>query len=83
MKLYNASVVLSLAILAAALPPKVSHELKESVSAPRGWTKGHRAPAHSVIELRIALPQPKWSDLERHLNEIRYVPCYIWGDSPF
>ena len=45
-------------------------KVKESVSSPRGWIQGARAPADHSIELKIALPQPNFSVLEKHLYEI-------------
>ena len=44
--------------------------LKERAFHPRGWVKGQRAPADHILELRIALPQPSFPVLERHLYEV-------------
>ena len=49
------------------------HKVRESIPSPRGWTKTKRAPADHIIELRIALPQPNFGELEKHLDEIRSV----------
>ena len=43
---------------------------KERVSHPRGWTRGKRAPANHILELKIALPQPSFHMLEQHLYEV-------------
>ncbi|KAI0682616.1 tripeptidyl peptidase A [Earliella scabrosa] len=62
---------LLLAAAAVALPAKdCPHKVKESVPPPRGWTKSQPAPADHVIDLRIALPQPNFAELERHLYEV-------------
>ena len=72
MRFFSAWVSLALALAAAAVPAKdCTHKLKESVPPPRGWTKGAPAPADHIIELRIALPQPSFAELERHLYEVR------------
>ncbi|EJD01556.1 tripeptidyl peptidase A [Fomitiporia mediterranea MF3/22] len=44
--------------------------LKERVSHPRGWLKGKRAPSGHILELKIALPQPSFHALEKHLYEV-------------
>ncbi len=62
----------ALATVVVAIPSKDgAHKLKESIPAPRGWTKSAPAPADHIIELRIALPQPNFAELERHLYEVR------------
>ncbi|KAG2068082.1 subtilisin-like protein [Suillus decipiens] len=61
---------------AAALASAVSykdyqHKVKESIhSPPSGWYKHAPAPKHHMLELKIALPQPKFPELEQHLWEI-------------
>ncbi|OJT09515.1 Tripeptidyl-peptidase sed3 [Trametes pubescens] len=61
----------ALATVVIAVPSKDgAHKLKESIPAPRGWTKSAPAPADHIIELRIALPQPNFAELERHLYEV-------------
>ena len=75
MKLHSVPIALSFAVLASAVPSQFSpHQVKENVAVPRGWVRDRRAPAHSLIELRIALPRPNWRELERHLYEVRSVP---------
>ena len=72
MRSLSACVVLSLAQAAVAIPAKdCAHKVKESVPPPRGWSKTAPAPADHIIELRIALPQPNFAELERHLYEVR------------
>ncbi|OBZ70390.1 Tripeptidyl-peptidase sed2 [Grifola frondosa] len=62
---------LSLSAIVCAVPAKdCAHKLKETVPPPRGWTKLRPAPADHTIELRIALPQPNFSVLEKHLYEV-------------
>ncbi|KAG6910773.1 hypothetical protein DXG01_007660 [Tephrocybe rancida] len=45
-------------------------KVKESIIAPRGWIKSGVPPADHRIVLRIALPQPNFSILEKHLYEV-------------
>ncbi|GLB34136.1 putative tripeptidyl peptidase [Lyophyllum shimeji] len=54
------------------------HKLKESVNPPRGWAKHSIPPAEHNIVLRIALPQPNFGVLEKHLYEVSdpYHPRY-------
>ncbi|KAF8897765.1 tripeptidyl peptidase A [Infundibulicybe gibba] len=44
--------------------------IKESVNAPRGWVRRSNAPAEHEVKLRIALPQPNFRILEKHLYEV-------------
>ncbi|TDL18411.1 tripeptidyl peptidase A [Rickenella mellea] len=45
------------------------HIVKEFVLPPHGWTKGAPARSDDILELRIYLPQPKFSILEEHLYD--------------
>ncbi|EIW76307.1 tripeptidyl peptidase A [Coniophora puteana RWD-64-598 SS2] len=48
-----------------------SHKLKESIAGPpHGWTPVAAAPKDHVIDLKIALPQPNFGTLEKHLWEV-------------
>ncbi|KAI0677175.1 tripeptidyl peptidase A [Trametes maxima] len=59
------------AALVVAVPAKDrAHKVKDSILSPRGWTKTGKAPADHIIDLRIALPQPRFPELEKHLYEI-------------
>ncbi|TCD70002.1 hypothetical protein EIP91_005252 [Steccherinum ochraceum] len=59
------------ATLSNAAPSKLSAlKVKEEIAHPRGWVKSHPAPADAIIELRIALPQSNFEELERHLYEV-------------
>ncbi|KLO19908.1 tripeptidyl peptidase A [Schizopora paradoxa] len=63
--------LLSAVVLGLASPTGLSNlKVKESVSSPRGWIQGTRAPADHSIELKIALPQPNFNVLEKHLYEV-------------
>ena len=73
MRSLSALVALALAFGAAAVPSTTVHKVKENVVSPRGWTKRAPAPSDRIIELRIALPQPKFDVLEKHLYEVRCV----------
>jgi tripeptidyl-peptidase I len=44
--------------------------LRQTVTPPHGWTRLGRAPGTHVLQLRIALPQPHFPELERLLAEI-------------
>ncbi|EJF62249.1 tripeptidyl peptidase A [Dichomitus squalens] len=70
MRSLSALVALALAFGAAAVPSTAVHKVKENVVSPRGWTKRAPAPSDHIIELRIALPQPKFDVLEKHLYEV-------------
>ena len=58
-----------------------SHKIKEVINPPSKWTRGERAPSNAIIELRIALPQPNFPELERHLTEVRSVISYSLVES--
>ena len=45
-------------------------KLRQSVTPPRHWINVGRAPSTHTIQLRIALPRPRFPELERHLAEI-------------
>ncbi|CAL1700397.1 unnamed protein product [Somion occarium] len=62
---------LALAAVVSAAPAKeCAHKVKESIPPPRLWVKERPAPKDLTIELRIALPQPNFFELERHLYEV-------------
>ena len=73
-----------ISVVSAAPSTPCTHKVKEDVPSPRGWIKGEPAPPDASIELRIALPQPNFSELERHLYEVRFVShigCFISGEA--
>ena len=45
-------------------------KLKESIPPPRNWIDLGPAPPTQLIPLRIALPQERFDELERHLYEM-------------
>ncbi|KAH9039448.1 subtilisin-like protein [Lactarius deliciosus] len=45
-------------------------KLRQSIAPPRNWVDLGPAPPTHVIPLRIALPQPRFPELEQHLTEI-------------
>ncbi|KAH9939929.1 Pro-kumamolisin, activation domain-containing protein [Amylocystis lapponica] len=56
--------------LASSDSQQSQHKLKESILPPSGWTNvGPAHPEHGV-ELRIALPQPNFDELESHLYAV-------------
>lgn len=58
--------------LASAIPFRgYQHKVKESIHGPpSGWYRHAPAPKHHMLELKIALPQPKFPELEQHLLEV-------------
>ncbi|KAG2068077.1 subtilisin-like protein [Suillus decipiens] len=60
------------ALASAAVPFKgCQHKMKESIyGPPRGWSRHTPAPKHHILELKIALPQHKFAELEQHLWEV-------------
>ncbi|OAX43341.1 subtilisin-like protein [Rhizopogon vinicolor AM-OR11-026] len=59
------------ALVGAASFKDCQHKVKESIHGPpRGWYKHAPAPKHHMLELKIALPQPKFPELEQHLWEV-------------
>lgn len=48
-----------------------SHKVKESIDRPpRGWTRHGPAPPDHVLQLKIALSQPYFPILEKHIWEV-------------
>jgi tripeptidyl-peptidase I len=69
------TLVLSLLSSLAAAAPSANAArklVKESVNAPRGWTKRDDVPvpADYPLRLRIGLPQARFDELEKHLYEV-------------
>ncbi|KAI0261846.1 tripeptidyl peptidase A [Gloeopeniophorella convolvens] len=62
------SLLVAFAAFASAAPSSL--KLRQTVPAPRNWLDLGPAPAAHVIPLRIALPQPRFAELERLLLEI-------------
>ncbi|KAL0950223.1 hypothetical protein HGRIS_010210 [Hohenbuehelia grisea] len=58
------------AVMAAPTVMNCAHKLKHSIDEPRGWIKFAPAPASHKITLRVALPQPRISELEQHLLQV-------------
>lgn len=56
--------------LSHASPSTHSFKNRETIVAPRGWTRQTEAPADHLISLRIGLHQRKFDLLEKHLYEI-------------
>jgi tripeptidyl-peptidase-1 len=49
----------------------IPHKIKESIEGPpHGWLRHSPAPPDHLLELKIALPQPHFSTLEKHLLEV-------------
>ena len=47
-----------------------THKVKEIIDVPRGWIKHSEPLVHQRIVLKFALPQPRFSELEKHLYEV-------------
>jgi tripeptidyl-peptidase-1 len=62
--------VLAIAASFVCAAGESSHNVKESVAPPRGWSKQTPAPGDRVIQLRIGLPQPNFNVLEEHLYQV-------------
>lgn len=69
---------LFLLCLSSAAPRHL--KLRQSVTPPRDWIHVGRAPPEHVIQLRIALPQPRFPELEQHLIEISDPLHERYGD---
>ncbi|KAJ7126440.1 subtilisin-like protein [Mycena crocata] len=70
---------LYVAVLATFAPQDHVLQVKESVSAPHGWTRLGRAPSDSSIRLRIAIFQQDFSTLEQLLYEISDPDHHRYG----
>ena len=72
---FSYSFVFVASVLGVLAAPPTSHhnadtpKLKESVPPPRNWIDLGRASPVRPIPLRIALPQTRFDELERHLYE--------------
>ncbi|KAI0034121.1 tripeptidyl peptidase A [Vararia minispora EC-137] len=65
-----ALLVASIVVVVSPLPSASVYKLKERIPNPRDWVQLHRAPVDYILPLRIALPQIKFGELERHLYEV-------------
>ena len=66
--LFGSLLVLAFASVASGAPH--TFKLRQSIAPPRNWVDLGRAPPTHLILLRIALPQPRFPELEQHLAEI-------------
>ncbi|KAJ7591538.1 tripeptidyl peptidase A [Mycena floridula] len=66
--------------VASALGASSDCKVKEAIVPPRNWIKHSVPPANHVIELKIALPQPNFAELERHLYEVSDPDHVRYGD---
>ncbi|KAI0797010.1 tripeptidyl peptidase A [Abortiporus biennis] len=81
MKVLSLTFALVLAECILAAPSKdIAHKVKETVIPPRGWKKHSPAPKDVTIELRLALPQPNFSELEKHLYEVSDPTHHRYGE---
>lgn len=59
------------ALVSAGHYKDIPHKIKESIEGPpRGWLRHGPAPSNHLIQLKIALPQPHFPILEKHLWEV-------------
>ncbi|KAI9455155.1 subtilisin-like protein [Lactarius psammicola] len=66
--IFGSLLVVVFASIASGAPRAL--KLRQSIAPPRNWVDLGRAPPTHIIALRIALPQPRFSELEQHLMEI-------------
>lgn len=60
-----------IALLVSSTPlSKKEFSLFEEIASPKGWTRLGDAPSERVLDLRIALAQGNFAELERHLYEV-------------
>jgi len=72
--MYGASVLLALAIgaqdvLGGPIHVRTSYSVKENHYVPQQWTRGARAPAEKMLDLKIGAKQGDFASLDRHLSE--------------
>lgn len=74
-------VLLTLLSIASASPSArwTTSKVKDSIEPPRNWINIGEAPANHFINLRIALPQPNFSELEKHLYEVSDPTHHRYG----
>ena len=61
---------LAAALASASLYRDTPHKIKESIDVPHGWIRHGPPPSDHLLELKIALPQPYFPILEKHLQEV-------------
>ncbi|KAH9005507.1 tripeptidyl peptidase A [Lactarius hatsudake] len=66
--LFGSLILVAFANVASGAPPTLT--LRQSIASPRNWVDLGRAPPTHLIPLRIALPRPRFLELEGHLTEI-------------
>ncbi|THH19894.1 hypothetical protein EW146_g1336 [Bondarzewia mesenterica] len=64
------AIALILGRMSLASPTASPHILKEHVTPSPRWVSLGAAPAEHILSLRIALPQPNFATLEKHLHEV-------------
>lgn len=66
--------------LVGATPTRdCAYAVKEKINAPHGWVLHGQPAPHHTIELQIALPQPNFDELERHLYEVSDPAHHRYG----
>lgn len=55
--------------------------VKESTNVPAAWSRVSKGPADHVIELRMALKQARFDELERQLYEGKHGPDSLTSSS--
>jgi tripeptidyl-peptidase-1 len=64
-------------VLGSPVSSRSSYSVKERHVVPKGWTRTGPAPADTIVDLRIALKQSRFNELERHLLEGMFL--YLYG----
>jgi hypothetical protein len=67
------SVLLALFLVSLSSAALRHLKLRQSITPPHHWINTGRAPSADIIQLRIALSQPRFPELERHSDQ-RPVP---------
>ncbi|KAJ7872047.1 tripeptidyl peptidase A [Mycena leptocephala] len=70
---------ISSAVPTVFTPQDLTLQIKESITAPHGWTRLGRAPLDHSIQLRIAIFQQDFSGLEKSLYEISDPDHHRYG----
>lgn len=78
LSLFGFLLVLPLACRTSVVPGAL--RLRQKIVPPPSWIDQGRAPLTHVILLRIALPQPRFPELEQHLVEISDPLHARYGD---
>jgi len=60
-------------VLGNPVSSRSSYAVRERHVVPKGWTRTGPAPADAIVDLRIALKQSRFNELEAHLLEGTFI----------